>query len=204
MRIAMAYRKKAASEKEKKRTVKGFLEGRLGLTDENMQERLEKQAELIVLKKGDTFIRTGENADRLYFLLEGAAMGWRENPEGRMQADCFLVRSGEPVISDGKIGQTSPVNFSMLTPGRLLAFPSEEIRMEMESSPELIRRYTEDLLECMRRCMGVRIICQRSARERYEWFLQEYGGSKYRIPDKYIASFLNMAPETLSRIKKEV
>ena len=76
--------------------------------------------------------------------------------------------------------------------------------MEMESSPELIRRYTEDLLECMRRCMGVRIICQRSARERYEWFLQEYGGSKYKIPDKYIASFLNMAPETLSRIKKEV
>jgi hypothetical protein len=92
----------------------------------------------------------------------------------------------------------------MVTSGRILAFPAEVIKEGMESSLELTRAYTKDLLESLRGYMMIRNICQRSARERYEWFLQEYGGCEYKIPDKYIASFLNMAPETLSRIKKEV
>ena len=200
----MAYRKKAVSEKEKKRIVKHFLTDRLGLTDEGLRERLEERAELIDLKKGELYAREGENCNRVSFLLEGAVMGWRQEPDGRVQVDSFLVRSGAPVISDGKIGQVSPVNFTMVTSGRILAFPAEIIKEGMESSLELTRAYTKDLLDSLRGYMMIRNICQRSARERYEWFLQEYGGCEYKIPDKYIASFLNMAPETLSRIKKEV
>ena len=200
----MAYRKKAVSEKEKKRIVKHFLTDRLGLTDEGLRERLEERAELIDLKKGELYAREGENCNRVSFLLEGAAMGWRQETDGRMQVDSFLVRSGAPVISDGKIGQVSPVNFTMVTSGRILAFPAGTVREGLEGSLELMRAYAEDLLESLRLYMVIRNICQRSARERYEWFLQEYGGCDYRIPDKYIASFLNMAPETLSRIKKEV
>ena len=204
MRTDMAYRKKAVSEKEKKRIVKHFLTDRLGLTDEGLRERLEERAELIDLKKGELYAREGENCNRVSFLLEGAAMGWRQETDGRMQVDSFLVRSGAPVISDGKIGQVSPVNFTMVTSGRILAFPAGTVREGLEGSLELMRAYAEDLLESLRLYMVIRNICQRSARERYEWFLQEYGGCDYRIPDKYIASFLNMAPETLSRIKKEV
>lgn len=204
MRTDMTYRKKAVSEKEKKRIVKHFLTDRLGLTDEGLRERLEERAELIDLKKGELYAREGENCNRVSFLLEGAAMGWRQETNGRMQVDSFLVRSGAPVISDGKIGQVSPVNFTMVTSGRILTFPAEVIKEGMESSLELTRAYTKDLLESLRGYMMIRNICQRSARERYEWFLQEYGGCEYKIPDKYIASFLNMAPETLSRIKKEV
>ncbi len=200
----MAYRKKAVSEQEKKRIVKRFLTGILGIADEGLLKRLEEKAELIDLKKGELYVREGKNCDRVSFLLEGAVMGWRQEPDGRAQVDFFLVRSGAPVISDGKIGQVSPVNFSMVTSGRILAFPAEIIKEGMESSLELTRAYTEDLLENLRGYMMIRNICRRSARERYEWFLQEYGGCDYRIPDKYIASFLNMAPETLSRIKKEV
>ena len=163
----MAYRKKAVSEQEKKRIAKRFLTGILGIADDGLLKRLEEKAELIELKKGELYIMEGKSCGKVSFLLEGAVMGWRQEPDGRVQVDSFLVRSGAPVISDGKIGQVSPVNFTMVTSGRILTF-------------------------------------QRSARERYEWFLQEYGGYRYRIPDKYIASFLNMAPETLSRIKKEV
>ncbi len=170
----MAYRKKAVSEQEKKRIAKRFLTGILGIADDGLLKRLEEKAELIDLKKGELYIMEGKSCGKVSFLMEGAAMGWRQEPDGRVQVDSFLVRSGAPVISDGKIGQVSPVNFTMVTSGRILAFPAGTVREGLEG------------------------------RERYEWFLQEYGGYRYRIPDKYIASFLNMAPETLSRIKKEV
>ena len=204
MRTDMAYRKKAVSEQEKKRIAKRFLTGILGIADDGLLKRLEEKAELINLKKGELYIMEGKSCGKVSFLMEGAAMGWRQEPDGRVQVDSFLVRSGAPVISDGKIGQVSPVNFTMVTSGRILAFPAEVIKEGMESSLELTRAYTKDLLESLRGYMMIRNICQRSARERYEWFLQEYGGCEYKIPDKYIASFLNMAPETLSRIKKEV
>jgi CRP-like cAMP-binding protein len=84
MRTDMTYRKKAVSEKEKKRIVKHFLTDRLGLTDEGLRERLEERAELIDLKKGELYAREGENCNRVSFLLEGAAMGWRQETDGRM------------------------------------------------------------------------------------------------------------------------
>ena len=47
----MAYRKKAVSEQEKKRIVKRFLTGILGIADDGLLKRLEEKAELIELKK---------------------------------------------------------------------------------------------------------------------------------------------------------
>ena len=39
-------------------------------------------------------------------------------------------------------------------------------------------------------------------KKRYEWFLKEYSEINGKISDRYIASFLNMTPESLSRVKK--
>ena len=41
-------------------------------------------------------------------------------------------------------------------------------------------------------------------KKRYEWFLKEYSEINGKISGRYIASFLNMTPESLSRVKKEL
>ena len=43
-----------------------------------------------------------------------------------------------------------------------------------------------------------------TAKERYLEFMQEFPGVVNRIPLQYIASFLGIAPETLSRIRKNI
>ena len=40
--------------------------------------------------------------------------------------------------------------------------------------------------------------------ERYQWFRQAYPGLSEKISNRYIASFLNMTPVTLSRLKQEL
>ena len=57
----MAYRKKAVSEQEKKRIVKRFLTGILGIADDGLLKGLEEKAELIELKKA-SFISWKEKA----------------------------------------------------------------------------------------------------------------------------------------------
>jgi len=46
------------------------------------------------------------------------------------------------------------------------------------------------------------ILQSQSAQERYEYFLKEYPELIQSVPLYYIASFLGMSPETLSRIRK--
>lgn len=46
------------------------------------------------------------------------------------------------------------------------------------------------------------ILQSHSAQERYEYFLKEYPKLIQSVPLYYIASFLGMSPETLSRIRK--
>jgi len=45
---------------------------------------------------------------------------------------------------------------------------------------------------------------QCSALERYQLFLKEFPGLVNVIPLKFIASYLSMAPETISRIRSEM
>jgi CRP-like cAMP-binding protein len=43
-----------------------------------------------------------------------------------------------------------------------------------------------------------------SASEKYEYFLQRYSDLALRIPQSMIASYLGMAPETLSRARNQI
>jgi hypothetical protein len=45
---------------------------------------------------------------------------------------------------------------------------------------------------------------KREATAKYEYFLQNYESYLKYIPQKYIASFLNIAPETLSRTRSKL
>ena len=48
-----------------------------------------------------------------------------------------------------------------------------------------------------------RAVSQKTARERYVWFLKAYPGVIDLIPHRYIASYLGMTPITLSRVRNE-
>lgn len=47
------------------------------------------------------------------------------------------------------------------------------------------------------------MLCHTTAMERYRWFLDEYPGLIDRAPHRHIASFLNVTPVTLSRLRRE-
>lgn len=44
----------------------------------------------------------------------------------------------------------------------------------------------------------------RTAKERYEWFMKEYPGLIDKVNHAKIASFLNITPVTLSRVRNQV
>ncbi len=72
----------------------------------------------------------------------------------------------------------------------------------MKESTKLLWIYNELLQAALRSHWEMKtMICQHTAMERYQWFLQAYPGLVKKVNGKHIASFLGMNPVTLSRLK---
>lgn len=101
------------------------------------------------------------------------------------------------VMSDGCLPESS-----MRRIQRLLAVEIADFRRLLDACPDLERWWSAILLEQVyaleRRYVW---LSTSSAAERYHTFMQIRRGIVGRIPIKYIAQYLSIAPETLSRIR---
>ena len=62
--------------------------------------------------------------------------------------------------------------------------------------------YNHLLTDALKRHWEIKTMLYKcTAKERYEWFLENYPGLIDQVTNKYIASFLRMSPVTLSRLK---
>lgn len=57
---------------------------------------------------------------------------------------------------------------------------------------------------CIEKDIRISKLLKLDAKERYLWFLEEYPEFILNIPIKYIASYLGMKKETISRIRKKI
>ena len=98
--------------------------------------------------------------------------------------------------------EPSPINLMALTPCELVTLPLPEMLELIRQSPELFQVYSKLLTEALRLHNGIKnALCNYTAKQKYEWFLQEYPGLIFDVNNRYIASFLHMTPETLSRLR---
>ncbi len=102
---------------------------------------------------------------------------------------------------------TRPASGTMevLEDSEVLTVPLETVQKLMDQYPRLVEVYRDLVLRSavMHRELKIAVY-QYDALQRYQWFLRTYPGLIDRIPHKYIASFLNMTPVTLSNVRKAV
>lgn len=93
----------------------------------------------------------------------------------------------------------------MLEPTTLYLFPQLECEDLCDNNMEIklfFRKLTERTLLLQKKRIKETIF--RSAKERYEILLTENPNLVLRVPSIYIASYLGITPETLSRIKTKM
>ena len=64
------------------------------------------------------------------------------------------------------------------------------------------RKLVEDV--CIEKDIRISKLLKLDALQRYKWFMEEYPEFLLNVPIKYVASFLGMKRETISRIRKKV
>ena len=174
------------------------------LTDTTYCEELRPIAIEKTIEKGQKL----SDADKhnVMFLMSGLMRGYIIDKNGEEITDCFMRRYAEACTMDLSVVDYKAemsIQVEALEDTRLICFETCEVIPMLSRSPELLfvvnRAMTQNYIDLWKHKM---ILYRTTAMERYEWFLKEYPGLIDVVPHKYIASFLDMTPVTLSRLRK--
>jgi CRP-like cAMP-binding protein len=156
-------------------------------------------------KKGEVIFSEGNIARSIYFVLEGCVRLFY-NVDG-VEKTAFFYTEGNFICAGESynLGIPAVENYQAIEDSIVVHFDKSRNEELMEAFPvfqniALIATENE-LIACQK--MLASFITQ-SPTQRYLKLLESNGALFLRVPQQYIASYLGVSPETLSRIKKRV
>jgi CRP-like cAMP-binding protein len=150
-------------------------------------------------------LKAGEICDHIYFIKKGAVRGFIR--DGAKDITTWITAENEIVSSISSLDMKEPAqeNMQAIENCELLALTYSDFQDLYIKFPEfnilarkLLQKYYQD---AERRAFIARVT---KAEKKYRLFLIRYGHLANRIPLKYIASFLGITLETLSRVRKKL
>jgi CRP-like cAMP-binding protein len=155
-------------------------------------------------RKRKLLLKEGTVCNHIYFIVKGAIRGFRR--EGQKDITTWIVIENELVTSIFSLDNPAPSieNMQALENSELLAITYDDLNQLYERFPEfnliarkLLQHYYAD---AEKRAFIARLT---KAENKYRNFLMMHPSLANRIPLKYIASYLGMTLETLSRVRKK-
>jgi CRP-like cAMP-binding protein len=157
-------------------------------------------------RKGDPLVRQGDEEMEQFFILEGMLKRVVSNPQGREMILRFAAE-GEMDTSYAAWRLRTPVPYSIVavTKVRTAELPMPLWAEFIEHNPELKQRFELEVMRLMSAVMAHTITLHLlDAPGRLSRFQRKHPELAGRIPKKELAAYLNLTPETLSRLKQKL
>jgi CRP-like cAMP-binding protein len=165
-------------------------------------------ADKLVVREFDRrqlLVRVGEVEEYLSFIVKGLARMYFL--KGKTEMITNIAKEGELIASSSSFlsGKPSYYYVETLEPCTVLSITRANLERAYQESPKIeklgrlvttyfVLQKEEWELECMRM----------DTRERFLRFIGNNPELLMRVPQKYLASYLNMKPETFSRLKNHI
>lgn len=167
------------------------------ISDEGVQWLLEGCQE-ISFRKGERILKEGQRIDQVYFVKEGFARVYVL----REEKDLTLWFTAPGEMLTGSPALKSFLNAEVLEDSVILKMPARYLESLFNRSLELAnwgRKLAEHYLTEYEHYFTH--YSGRDARAQYERLLREYPDLIQKSPLKHIASYLQITPQSLSRIR---
>lgn len=185
--------------------VRAFYRDIIGIQNEEVIELYTKNTTYIARNKGEVFVHAGEPVATVRFLLRGVTRGYIIDEKGQDHIISFAFDYGEAVIGSMTPILPSQLYMEAVTDIELLEIPLTVIMEGLGMDVSCIHLYEQQRSLKDDRELSVHIaLSTLSGEERYQWFLSEYRDIADIVPQNYIASFLGIQPQSLSRIKRQL
>jgi CRP-like cAMP-binding protein len=172
---------------------------------EGVKDYFAKHSYSCSFRKGKLLLKAGEICEYIYFIKKGAVRGFIT--EGKKDITTWITAENEVVSSISALDVRVPAveNMQAIENCELLALTYDDFQNLYIKFPEfnivarkVLQKYYQD-------AEGRAFIARLTkAENKYRLFVTRYGHLANRIPLKYIASFLGMTLETLSRVRKKI
>lgn len=157
------------------------------------------------IKKGTILLQEGDVCKKLWFLADGLLRSYHNI--GNKEITSRIMFRNHIVISPGSFFTQTPATESIesLSDGTVVTLSFADLQKIYSKFPEFnyhTRIITEQYF--YKQEQRLYMLRRRDAAAKYNYFLENYSDYLKDIPQKYIASFLNIAPETLSRTRSKL
>jgi len=157
------------------------------------------------LEMGDYFLRQGKTSKRIAFIEKGLVRLFYLN-DGKEVTSCFCKENTITCSYKSLITKTpSECSIQAIEPCQLIVFSYQSLEKlyKKELFWQQVGRLAAENEYINAECHN-RFLSDLTATERYQQILENEGDLLQRVPLNYLATYLQVAPETLSRIRKKI
>lgn len=165
---------------------------------------LEPMLEVADYPKGKSLENQGDLSMEQYFILDGILKRVVSNSEGKEMILRFATESDiDTSYAAWRLKTPIPYSIRTVTRVRTAKLSMEQWVNFMERHPEVKSRFEFEVMHLMSEVMAHTITLHLlDAPGRVQRFFRKHPDLVERLPKKELASYLNLSPETLSRLKK--
>ena len=182
-----------------------FSNDRLDL--QTLREFCEREGEAVTYRKGEQLEREGDPARWFAFVTEGCFKYVTHGISDDREHITWFSFQGEFVVDYPTFlyGRPSQTTIEAMMPSRVIRVTGQQMEQYFDQSKETmkLRAIIAEHILFQFRSRYLDLHCT-TARERYEMLMQRCPGIVDHLALQDIASFLNVTPQTISKIRKEI
>jgi CRP-like cAMP-binding protein len=165
---------------------------------------LEGQLSIVDCRKGYRLLEQGVHEMEQYFILDGILKRVVSNPAGKEMILRFAAEGEmETSYAAWRLGTPTPYSVVCVTRARVAKLPLREWVAFIERNPALKQAFEYSVMHHMSDIMAHTITLHMlDAPGRLRRFMRKHADLEERLPKKELASYMNLSPETLSRLKQ--
>ena len=156
--------------------------------------------------KGQILLRPGDPADKVFYVESGCLRSYIIDDKGKEHIYQFAPEDWVITDEEAMMDDKPSILFVDAVEDSIIKIMNRPVDLQttdmtLEESRQLIQKLQKKVYVFRRRIIQ---LLSASAEERYSSFVSTYPNLVQRVPQKMIASYLGITPESLSRVRKQL